>query len=129
MVIHYDLSWNPTRHEQREGRVDRFGQVRKEVYAVTFYTRETLIDEHVLKVIHRKHRKIKEAIGVSVPVPQESEQVMESLLGEALKYDNYHVQLQLPFEEIEEAEKTLEEEWEKLQSVKKNRGACLHNML
>ena len=23
-VIHYDLSWNPTRHEQREGRVDRF---------------------------------------------------------------------------------------------------------
>jgi len=25
-VIHYDLSWNPTRHEQREGRVDRFRQ-------------------------------------------------------------------------------------------------------
>ncbi|HQC78856.1 MAG TPA: helicase-related protein, partial [Mycobacterium sp.] len=25
-VIHYDLAWNPTRHEQREGRVDRFGQ-------------------------------------------------------------------------------------------------------
>jgi SNF2 family DNA or RNA helicase len=22
-VVHYDLSWNPTRHEQREGRVDR----------------------------------------------------------------------------------------------------------
>ena len=25
-VLHYDLSWNPTRHQQREGRVDRFGQ-------------------------------------------------------------------------------------------------------
>ncbi|HEX5497636.1 MAG TPA: helicase-related protein, partial [Thermomicrobiales bacterium] len=25
-VVHYDLSWSPTRHEQREGRVDRFGQ-------------------------------------------------------------------------------------------------------
>ena len=25
-VVHYDLAWNPTRHEQREGRVDRFGQ-------------------------------------------------------------------------------------------------------
>ncbi len=24
-VVHYDLAWNPTRHEQREGRVDRFG--------------------------------------------------------------------------------------------------------
>ncbi|MBI4263393.1 MAG: DEAD/DEAH box helicase [Acidobacteria bacterium] len=27
-VLHYDLAWNPTRHEQREGRVDRFGQTR-----------------------------------------------------------------------------------------------------
>jgi len=27
-VVHYDLSWNPTRHEQREGRVDRYGQGR-----------------------------------------------------------------------------------------------------
>ena len=25
-VVHYDLTWNPTRHEQREGRADRFGQ-------------------------------------------------------------------------------------------------------
>ncbi len=28
-VVHYDLAWNPTRHEQREGRVDRFGQPRR----------------------------------------------------------------------------------------------------
>ena len=28
-VVHYDLSWNPTRHQQREGRVDRFGQPAK----------------------------------------------------------------------------------------------------
>ena len=28
-VVHYDLAWNPTRHEQREGRVDRFGQPRE----------------------------------------------------------------------------------------------------
>jgi len=25
-VLHYDLSWNPTRHEQRDGRVDRLVQ-------------------------------------------------------------------------------------------------------
>ena len=30
-VMHYDLSWNPTRHEQREGRVDRYGQPRDKV--------------------------------------------------------------------------------------------------
>ncbi|MGH3281197.1 MAG: helicase-related protein, partial [Trebonia sp.] len=30
-VVHYDLAWNPTRHEQREGRVDRFGQPARRV--------------------------------------------------------------------------------------------------
>ena len=34
-VVHYDLSWNPTRHEQREGRVDRFGQQSKSVKVLT----------------------------------------------------------------------------------------------
>jgi superfamily II DNA/RNA helicase len=34
-VLHYDLAWNPTRHEQREGRVDRFGQRAHVVRAVT----------------------------------------------------------------------------------------------
>ena len=38
-VVHYDLSWNPTRHEQRDGRVDRFGQTNKdkEVRILTYY--------------------------------------------------------------------------------------------
>ncbi len=35
-VIHYDLSWNPTRHQQREGRVDRFGQPAELVSDGTF---------------------------------------------------------------------------------------------
>ncbi len=34
-VVHYDLARNPTRHEQREGRVDRFGQRARTVRAVT----------------------------------------------------------------------------------------------
>ena len=36
-VVHYDLAWNPTRHEQREGRVDRFGQESKEVCCIMLY--------------------------------------------------------------------------------------------
>src|SRR2546422_6164183 len=39
-VIHYDLSWNPTRHEQREGRVDRYGQPSKQVRVVTYRSEE-----------------------------------------------------------------------------------------
>ena len=36
-VLHYDLSWNPTRHEQRDGRVDRYGQPCKTVRSITYY--------------------------------------------------------------------------------------------
>ncbi len=53
-VVHYDLAWNPTRHEQREGRVDRFGQQREQVQAVTLYGRDNSIDGIVLEVLLRK---------------------------------------------------------------------------
>ncbi|MGC9985316.1 MAG: helicase-related protein, partial [Polyangia bacterium] len=39
-VVHYDLAWNPTRHEQREGRVDRYGQNRGIVRVLTRLTRD-----------------------------------------------------------------------------------------
>ncbi|PZG54413.1 helicase, partial [Spongiactinospora gelatinilytica] len=54
-VVHYDLAWNPTRHEQREGRVDRFGQPADKVRAVTILGADNLIDEIVMRVLIRKH--------------------------------------------------------------------------
>jgi superfamily II DNA or RNA helicase len=79
-VVHYDLAWNPTRHEQREGRVDRFGQTRDVVRAVTVYGRNNRIDGIVLDVLLRKHQAIRAATGVSVPVPDESDGVVEALM-------------------------------------------------
>lgn len=79
-VVHYDLAWNPTRHEQREGRVDRFGQTRDIVRAVTLYGRDNRIDGIVLDVLLRKHQAIRAATGVSVPVPDESDGVVEALM-------------------------------------------------
>lgn len=79
-VIHYDLAWNPTRHEQREGRVDRFGQKADIVRAVTMFGTDTRIDGIVLDVLIRKHREIAKATGVSVPVPDSSDTVVEALL-------------------------------------------------
>lgn len=79
-VLHYDLPWNPNRLEQREGRVDRFGQPAKEVKAVLFYGTDNPIDGAVLDVLLRKAKEIYRTLGVSVPVPTDSETVMEAVL-------------------------------------------------
>ena len=79
-VVHYDLAWNPTRHEQREGRVDRFGQRRDVVRAVTLYGTDNYIDGIVLDVLIRKHREITKTTGVSVPVPDQSDGVIQALI-------------------------------------------------
>ena len=83
-VLHYDLAWNPTRHEQREGRVDRFGQEKSEVRVVTWYGADNPIDGVILDVLIRKHKSIKSALGVTVAVPGSSEQIAETLFEGAL---------------------------------------------
>ena len=80
-VIHYDLAWNPTRHEQREGRVDRFGQRSADVRVVTIYGGDNGIDGKVLEVLIRKHREIRKLTGISVPIPDEtSSQVTDAIM-------------------------------------------------
>ena len=78
-VVHYDLSWNPTRHEQREGRVDRFGQKKPEVRVVTYYGIDNQIDGVVLDVLLRKHRSIRTSLGISVPVPVNTDDIVEAI--------------------------------------------------
>ncbi len=85
-VFHYDLSWNPTRHEQREGRVDRFLQPRallpppqNKVRVLTYYGTDNQIDGIVLDVLLRKHKAIRKRTGVSVPVPSNYDQVVEAI--------------------------------------------------
>lgn len=78
-AMHYDLSWNPTRHEQREGRVDRFGQSSPKVRVLTYYGTDNGVDGVVLDVLLRKHKKIKSDLGISVAVPGSSEEVVEAI--------------------------------------------------
>jgi superfamily II DNA or RNA helicase len=68
-VVHYDLAWNPTRHDQREGRVDRYGQRRDVVKVITLYGSDNGIDGKVLDVLITKHRQIRKDLGISVSVP------------------------------------------------------------
>ncbi|MFE6063703.1 helicase-related protein [Streptomyces sp. NPDC056431] len=83
-VVHYDLAWNPTRHEQREGRVDRFGQRTDTVKALTLCGADNPVDGVVLKVLLRKHEHIRRATGISVPVPQQAESAMQAVFEELI---------------------------------------------
>ncbi|TBE99668.1 DEAD/DEAH box helicase [Rhizobium ruizarguesonis] len=80
-VIHYDLSWNPTRHQQREGRVDRFGQPAELVRSIMMFSPDSGIDGAVLDVILRKAEEIRKATGVTVPLPDERGPVTDALMA------------------------------------------------
>ena len=78
-ILHYDLPWNPNRLEQREGRVDRYGQVAPKVKACLLYGADNPIDGIVLDVLLRKVREIKRATGINVPFPEDSQSIIDTI--------------------------------------------------
>lgn len=78
-VLHYDLPWNPNRLEQREGRVDRFGQQAPIVKACMLYGADNPIDGVVLDVLLRKVKEIKRATGINVPFPEDSQSIIDTI--------------------------------------------------
>lgn len=113
-VMHYDLSWNPTRHEQREGRVDRYGQPKQKVRVVMYYGTDNQIDGVVLRVLLRKHKAIRSALGISVPVPVDTDQIVKAIFESILvKQTESSQQLLAGFEEhFRQEERALFEKWE-----------------
>lgn len=87
-VVHYDLNWNPTRHQQRDGRVDRFGQQSEEVRSVMMFGANSIIDGAVIKVITEKMRRIEKETGVVVPVPEDSASVSNALMQAMLLHSS-----------------------------------------
>ncbi|HNS17348.1 MAG TPA: DISARM system SNF2-like helicase DrmD [Bacteroidales bacterium] len=60
-VIHYDIPWNPIRLEQRNGRVDRFGQNRD--VEIFHYASDEEEDLQFLERIVKKIQQIREDLG------------------------------------------------------------------
>jgi superfamily II DNA or RNA helicase len=89
-VLHYDLPWNPNRLEQREGRIDRFGQPSPEVEVALLYGANNPMDGIVLDVLLRKAREIRRSTGISVPVPEDSTTVMQAIT-QAILFKNAKV--------------------------------------
>lgn len=110
-VVHYDLSWNPTRHEQREGRVDRFGQEAKVVRTTLIYGANNPVDGAVLQVILRKAEKIREELGVPVPLPDEGHTLTQALMKAVLLRRGEQKQQVFDFAGTPEA-KAIEQGWQ-----------------
>lgn len=91
-ILHYDLPWNPNRLEQREGRIDRFGQRSPSVEVTLLYGSNNPIDGVVLEVLLRKAREIRRTIGISVPFPENSASVMEAVTNAILLKPNISVE-------------------------------------
>lgn len=108
-VVHYDLNWNPTRHQQRDGRVDRFGQQAEKVFSVMMFGANSVIDGAVIKVITEKMKRIEKETGVVVPVPEDSSSVSNALM-QAMLLHSSKPRAQGMFD-FGDAEAKLETEW------------------
>ncbi len=112
-VLHYDLPWNPNRLEQREGRVDRFGQRAPEVKACLLYGADNPIDGIVLDVLLRKVREIKRATGINVPFPEDSQSIIDTITQALLLNPKRRIkkkredrQIEFDFGDFDEAEQS-----------------------
>lgn len=132
-VVHYDLSWNPTRHEQREGRVDRYGQEAPSVKALMLYGEDNPVDGAVLKVILRKAESIRKALGVSVPMPEDESRVTQAILNMVLMHKdgvNQHQDDMFGYASLDALESELDAKWESArEKAKKHRTIFAQNRL
>lgn len=70
-LIHFDLPWNPSRLEQRNGRIDRKLQPAKQVTCRYFFYKER-VEDRVLDALIRKTETIRQQLGTAGEVLRRS---------------------------------------------------------
>jgi hypothetical protein len=66
-LINYDLPWNPSKVEQRIGRIDRIGQREKQIKIYNFLLKDS-IDEKVYGALRRRCGLFEHFVGTMQPV-------------------------------------------------------------
>lgn len=96
-IIHYDLPWNPNRMEQRNGRIDRFGQTSPEVMICTMFDEDhNPVDKIVMKVLYRKQNQIRQSLGIYIPIADNDSSLMENIMEEIIVLDTQKDKLYQP---------------------------------
>jgi hypothetical protein len=109
-LFHFDVPWNPSRLEQRNGRIDRKLQPQPVVYCHYFVYRQRP-EDRILRALVRKTETIKRELGSLA-------QVIDSRLEDTLKLGIRRDRIEALASEIEEADldedrrQTVEEELE-----------------
>jgi len=128
-VVHYDLSWNPTRHQQREGRVDRFGQPAELVRSIMMFSPDSAIDGAVLDVVLRKAEEIRKATGITVPLPDERGPVTDALMAAVMLRQGKSKQLAFDLR-LEDGTRAMEARWrDASENEKKSRARFAQNAM
>lgn len=110
-LFHFDVPWNPSRMEQRNGRIDRKLQPRPEVFCHYFVYKQRP-EDRILRVLVRKTETIKKELGSLAPV-------VEGRLAESLRLGIRHADVVRLEQEISDANldaatrHTVQEELEK----------------
>lgn len=66
-IINYDLPWNPSKVEQRIGRIDRIGQKLQEIKVVNLFLRDS-VDEKVYRALRLRCGLFEHFVGPMQPV-------------------------------------------------------------
>ena len=83
-LINYDLPWNPSRVEQRIGRIDRIGQKYEQVRIVNLLLEDS-IDDRVYQVLEDRCSLFREYVGEMQPVLAEARRL---LMGRGGSFDD-----------------------------------------
>jgi hypothetical protein len=112
-AIHYDLPWNPNRLEQREGRIDRYGQTAPVVKTSLLYGSDNKIDLAVLEVLIRKAVSIRKTLGITVPIPIDSTNIQTAIFKSLFEQPITSPQLTLDLFPSDSAVAEVHSRWDK----------------
>jgi ERCC4-related helicase len=109
-LFHFDVPWNPSRMEQRNGRIDRKLQPKDEVFCHYFFYKQRP-EDRILAALVRKTKTIREELG---SLAQVIDARLDRMMGQGIRRDRVDAMEQEIDDTDLEAEqrRTVEEELE-----------------